>query len=58
MAREVIISERSAPKAIVERRHGEPIKFLFLPKMDLLCSQASADKKLVTKHELFLRALH
>ena len=27
VAREVIISERSAPKAIVERRHGEPIKF-------------------------------
>ena len=23
-------------KEIVERRHGEPIKFLFLPKMGLL----------------------
>ena len=27
------------PKVIVERRHGEPIKFLFLPKMGLLGSQ-------------------
>ena len=27
-------------KEIVERRHGEPIKFLFLPKMGLLGSQA------------------
>ena len=31
-------------KEIVERRHGEPIKFLFLPKMDLLGSQASNEK--------------
>ena len=28
-------------KEIVERRHGEPIKFPFLPKMGLLGSQAS-----------------
>ena len=27
-------------KEIVERRHGEPIKFLSLPKMGLLGSQA------------------
>ena len=32
-------------KEIVERRHGEPIKFLFLPKMGLLGSQASTEKK-------------
>ena len=30
---------------IVERRHREPIKFLFLPKMGLLVSQASTEKK-------------
>ena len=33
-------------KKIVERRHGEPIKFLFLPKMGLLGSQASTEKKI------------
>ena len=33
-------------KEIVERRHGEPIKFLFLPKMGLLGSQASTEKKI------------
>ena len=33
------------PKEIVERRHREPIKFLFLPKMGLLGSQASNEKK-------------
>lgn len=32
------------PKEIVERRHGEPIKFLFLPKMGLLGSQAGNEK--------------
>ena len=31
-------------KEIVERRHGEPTKFLFLPKMGLLGSQASTEK--------------
>ena len=31
-------------KEIVERRHGEPIKFLFLPKMGLLGSQAGKEK--------------
>ena len=30
---------------IVERRHREPIKFLFLPKMGLLGSQACNEKK-------------
>ena len=33
-------------KEIVKRRHGEPIKFLFLPKMGLLGSQASTEKKI------------
>ena len=33
-------------KEIVERRHGEPIKFLFLPKMGLLGSQASTENKI------------
>jgi hypothetical protein len=31
-------------KEIVERRHGEPIKFLFLPKTGLLGSQAGNEK--------------
>jgi hypothetical protein len=31
-------------KEIVERRHGEPIEFLFLPKMGLLGSQAGNEK--------------
>ena len=31
-------------KEIVERRHGEPIKFLSLPKMDLMGSQAGNEK--------------
>jgi hypothetical protein len=34
----------AATKEIVERRHGGPIKFLFLPKMGLLGSQASNEK--------------
>ena len=32
-------------KEYIERRHGEPFKFLFLPKMGLLGSQASTWKK-------------
>ena len=32
-------------KEIVERRNGEPIKFLFLPKMGLLGSQACTEKQ-------------
>ena len=44
-------------KKIVERRHGEPLKFLFLPKMGLLGSQASTEKKLVLNSELLLRAV-
>ena len=32
-------------KKIVERRHSEPIKFIFLPKMGLLGSQADNEKK-------------
>ena len=31
-------------KEIVEKRHGEPIKFIFLSKMGLLGSQASNEK--------------
>ena len=44
-------------KEIVERRHGEPIKFLFLPKMGLLGSQASTEKKMVVNSEKLLRAV-
>ena len=32
-------------KKIVERRHGEPIKFLFLPKMGLWGCQGSTEKE-------------
>ena len=39
-------------------RHGEPIKFLFLPKMGLLGSQAGNEKKmLVVNYEQLLRAV-
>ena len=31
-------------KDYIERKHGEPFKFLFLPKMGILGSQASAIK--------------
>jgi hypothetical protein len=45
-------------KEIVEGRHGEPIKFLFLPKMGLLSSQAGNEKKmLVVNYEQLLRAV-
>ena len=40
----------STIKKITGRRHGEPIKFKFLPKMDLLGSQDSNEKKI--GHEL------
>ena len=45
-------------KEIVERRHGEHIKFLFLPIMGLFGSQTSNEKKtsLVMNYELLLRA--
>jgi hypothetical protein len=32
-------------KEYIERRHGEPFKFIFLPKMGLLGSQAVLEKK-------------
>jgi hypothetical protein len=45
-------------KEIVERRHGEPIKFLFLPKMGLLGSHAGNEKKmLVVNYEQLFRAV-
>ena len=45
-------------KEIVERRHGEPIKFIFLPKMGLLGNQAGKEKKmLVVNYEQHLRAV-
>ena len=39
------ISLFQSPKEYVERRHNEPNEFLFLPKMGLLGSQASDEKK-------------
>ena len=44
-------------KEYVERRHGELNKFLFLPKMDLLGSQAGNEKKTILNYELLLRAV-
>ena len=44
-------------KEIVERRQGEPIIFLFLPKMGLLGSQASTEKKLVVNYDQLLKAV-
>ena len=44
-------------KEIVERRHGEPIKFLFLPKLGLLGSRASTKKKLFVNSEQLLSAV-
>ena len=43
-------------KEYVERRHGEPIRFLFLPKMGILGNQASTEKKSIMNYELLLRA--
>ena len=39
------------------RRHGEPNRFLFLPKMGLLGSQAGNEKKSIMNYELLLRAV-
>jgi hypothetical protein len=44
-------------KEYVERRHGEPIKVIFLPKKGLLGSQASTEKKSLMNYELLLRAV-
>ena len=41
---EKIFPENQHTKEIVERRHGEAIKFLFLPKMGLFGSQAGNEK--------------
>ena len=38
------IQNCTSSKEIVERRHGETIKFLFLPKMGLLGSLAGNEK--------------
>ena len=43
-SRQEQINYRTGTKEIVERRHGEPVKFLFLPKMGLLGSQAGNKK--------------
>jgi hypothetical protein len=45
-------------KEIVERRHGEPIKFLFLPKMGLLGGQASKKMLVVSSEQLFRAVFH
>ena len=50
-------NQMNLSKEIVEKRHGEPIKFIFLPKMGLLDSQASTEKKIVMNYELLLRAV-
>ena len=42
---------------IVERRHREPIKFLFLPKMGLLGSQTST-KKMIVNLFFYFNFLH
>ena len=39
------------PKEYIKRRHGEPFKFLFLPKMDLLGSQAVLEKGTILNYE-------
>ena len=44
MVKSFLMEYSHQKKEIVERRHGEPIKFLFLPKMGLLGSQASNEK--------------
>jgi hypothetical protein len=38
-------AKKRITKEYIERRHGEPFKFLFLPKMGLLGSQAVIEKK-------------
>jgi hypothetical protein len=40
-----ICVKRVRSKEYIDRRHGEPFKFLFLPKMGLLGSQAVLEKK-------------
>jgi hypothetical protein len=39
------LKNRQKIKEYIERRHGEPFKFIFLPKMGLLGSQAVLEKK-------------
>ena len=41
----VMCWKKKKTKDYIERRHGEPSKFLFLPRMGLLGSQASMWKK-------------
>ena len=40
-----LVTARPWTKEYIERRHGEPFKFLFLPKMGLLGSQAVLEKQ-------------
>ena len=42
----VLDASSDFPKEVAKRRHGEPIKFLFLPKISLLGSQASTGEKI------------
>jgi hypothetical protein len=42
------------PKEYIERRHSEPWKFFFLPKMGLLGSQASTRKNPIMNYEPLL----
>ena len=42
---DIVIKFYLATKEYIERRHGEPFKFLFLPKIGLLGSQAVLEKK-------------
>ena len=51
------INYRTGTKEIVERRHGEPVKFLFLPKMGLLGIQAGNKKMMAVNYEQLLRAV-
>ena len=46
-----------SPKEYVERRHGEPIKFIFLPKMGLLGWLPVMKKKSIMNYELLLSSV-
>jgi hypothetical protein len=46
-----IYTDLGGAKEYIERRHGEPFKFLFLPKMGLLGSQAVLEKSPILNYE-------